>query len=129
MPATSPKPPKGYLEFVARYPALGQAWDAVNAAGSQGPLDAKSIRLIKLGIAMGALREGAIRSGVRKALAMGITREEIGQIIALAAGTMGFPSTVAIHSWVAKLLDPQSVSGEAGEPGESGESGERPEPL
>ena len=103
MPAT-PKPPRGYVEFVERYPALGKAWDAVNAAGSEGPLDAKSIRLIKIGIAMGALREGAIRSGVRKALAMGITREEISQIIALAVGTLGFPSTVAIHSWLSELL-------------------------
>ncbi len=37
---------------------------------------------------------------------MGISREEIGQIIALAAGTLGFPSTVAIHSWVSELLSP-----------------------
>jgi alkylhydroperoxidase/carboxymuconolactone decarboxylase family protein YurZ len=101
-----PKPPRGYEEFVARYPALGQAWDAVNAAGSVGPLDAKTIRLIKIGIAMGALREGAIRSGVRKGLAMGITRDEIAQVIALAAGTLGFPSTVAIHSWLSELLGP-----------------------
>lgn len=105
MPAT-PKPPRGYVEFVERYPALGKAWDEVNAAGNEGPLDAKFIRLIKIGIAMGALREGAIRSGVRKGLAMGITREEVGQMIALAAGTLGFPSTVAIHSWVSKLLEP-----------------------
>lgn len=102
----TPKPPKGYEEFVARYPALGKAWDAVNAAGSEGPLDAKTIRLIKIGIAMGALREGAIRSGARKALAMGITREEIAQVIALAVGTLGFPSTVAIHSWLSELLRP-----------------------
>jgi 4-carboxymuconolactone decarboxylase len=103
MPAT-PKPPRGYVEFVQRYPVLGKAWELVNKAGEDGPLDAKSIRLIKIGIAMGALREGAIRSGVRKGLAMGISREEIGQIIALAAGTLGFPSTVAIHSWVSELL-------------------------
>lgn len=103
MPAT-PKPPRGYVEFVQRYPTLGKAWDLVTTAGEEGPLDAKSIRLIKIGIAMGALREGAIRSGVRKGLAMGITREEIGQIIALAAGTLGFPSTVAIHTWVSELL-------------------------
>lgn len=105
MPGTS-KPPKGYLEFVARYPALGKAWDAVNKAGSEGPLDAKTVRLIKIGIAMGALREGAIRAGARKALAMGVTQAELAQVIALAAGTLGFPSTVAIHSWLSELLTP-----------------------
>lgn len=105
MPAT-PKPPRGYEEFVDRYPALAKAWDATTAAGNEGPLDAKTIRLIKIGIAMGALREGAIRSGTRKALAMGITPAEIAQVIALAAGTLGFPSTVAIHSWLRELLGP-----------------------
>ena len=114
MPAT-PKPPKGYEEFIERYPALGKAWDAVNAAGSEGPLDAKTVRLIKIGIAMGALREGAIRSGARKALAMGITPAELAQVIALAAGTLGFPSTVAIHSWLRELLDPPPT--EPGPPG------------
>jgi 4-carboxymuconolactone decarboxylase len=104
--SATPKPPKGYEEFVERYPALGEAWDAVNAAGSEGPLDAKTVRLIKIGIAMGALREGAIRSGARKALAMGVTTAELAQVIALAAGTLGFPSTVAIHSWLRELLGP-----------------------
>ena len=102
----TPKPPRGYEEFVARYPGLGEAWDAVNEAGSEGPLDAKSIRLIKIGIAMGAMREGAIRSGARKALAMGITTAELAQVVALAVGTLGFPSTVAIHSWLRELLGP-----------------------
>ena len=105
MPET-PKPPRGYEEFVTRYPGLGQAWDAVNAAGSEGPLDAKSVRLIKIGIAMGAMREGAIRSGARKALAMGITPAELAQVVALAVGTLGFPSTVAIHSWLREQLGP-----------------------
>jgi alkylhydroperoxidase/carboxymuconolactone decarboxylase family protein YurZ len=100
----TPKPPRGYQEFIARYPALGTAWDAVNEAGQAGPLDAKTVRLIKIGIAMGAMREGAIRSGARKALAMGITPAELAQVVALAVGTLGFPSTVAIHSWLREQL-------------------------
>jgi 4-carboxymuconolactone decarboxylase len=56
--------------------------------------------LVKLAIAIGALREGAVHASVRKALAMGITREEIEQVIALAAGTLGLPATVAVFSWV-----------------------------
>jgi hypothetical protein len=53
---------------------------------------------------MGALREGAVRAGVRKALAQGISRVEIEQVIALAAGTLGLPATVAVYSWVHKLF-------------------------
>lgn len=83
-----------------RYPKLGQAWEAIHEAGGKGPLDEKTVRLVKLGIAIGAMREGAVHSSVRKALAMGISRQEIDQVIALAAGTLGLPSTVAVFTWV-----------------------------
>jgi 4-carboxymuconolactone decarboxylase len=96
----TPKPPKTYQAFVARYPKLGAAWELIHEAGEQGPFDAKTARLIKLGIAIGAMREGAIHSSVRKALALGISREEIEQVVALAAGTLGMPSTVAVFSWI-----------------------------
>ena len=45
--------------------------------------------MVKLGIAIGAMREGAVHSSVRKALASGITKKEVDQVIALAAGTLG----------------------------------------
>jgi 4-carboxymuconolactone decarboxylase len=95
-----PNPPKRYLEFVRRYPKLDVAWRAINEAGQEGPADERTRRLLKLAIAIGAWREGAVRSNVRKALAIGITREEIEQVIALAAGMLGMPSTVAVFSWV-----------------------------
>ena len=100
----APKPPQAYSDFIARYPDLGRAWDMIGAAGDRGPLDERTARLVKLGIAMGAFREGAVRSGVRKALALGIGRDEIEQVVALAAGTLGLPSTVAIDSWIQGLL-------------------------
>jgi len=94
-----PKPPKAYEAFVKRYPKIGQAWECIAEAGKEGPLDAKTSRLVKLAIAIGALREGAVHASVRKALSMGITREEIEQVIALAGGTLGLPATVAVFSW------------------------------
>jgi alkylhydroperoxidase/carboxymuconolactone decarboxylase family protein YurZ len=103
MPA--PKPPKAYQQFVSRYPRLGQAWDLIGQEGQEGPLDERTCRLIKLGIAIGALREGAVHSSVRKALGLGISAPEIEQVVALAAGTLGLPSTVAAFTWVRDLLD------------------------
>jgi 4-carboxymuconolactone decarboxylase len=99
-----PIPPKTYESFVKRYPQIGQAWESIAEAGKEGPLDEKAIRLVKLAIAIGALREGAVRANVRKALSMGITREEIEQVIALAAGTVGLPATVAVFSWIEDRL-------------------------
>lgn len=97
---TLPKPPKRFQEFVGRFPKLGDAWQAIGEAGTEGPLDERTQRLIKLAIAAGAMREGAVHSSVRKAKAMGISREELHQVVALAAGTLGMPSTVAIYSWI-----------------------------
>ena len=105
MAKTEPNPPKAYEDFVKRYPKLGEAWEAIREAGDEGPLDEKTARLVKLGIAIGAMREGAIHSSVRKALAMGVTRTQIDQVIALAAGTLGLPSTVAVYTWVADRSD------------------------
>jgi hypothetical protein len=35
---------------------------------------------------------------------MGITAEEVEQTIALAAGTVGLPGTVAVYTWVKDIL-------------------------
>lgn len=100
-----PKPPKAYLTFTKRYPDLAKAWELIHEAGARGPLDERTARLVKLGIAMGAMREGAVHSGVRKALGLGVSPEEIEQIVALTAGTLGMPATVACFTWVRDVLD------------------------
>ena len=99
-----PKPPRTHDEFVSTFPELAEAWQAVGAAGKEGPLDRKTCRLIKLALAMGAGQEGAVHASVRKGLAMGITREELFQVVRLAAGTVGFPQTVAVFTWIDDLL-------------------------
>ena len=98
--SAAPTPPETYQAFLKRYPKIGQAWEWLAEAGREGPLDAKTVRLIKLAVALGAMREGAVHASVRKALAQGISREEVEQVIALAAGTLGLPATVAVYSWV-----------------------------
>jgi 4-carboxymuconolactone decarboxylase len=99
-----PKPPKTHDEFVASFPELARAWEIVGAAGKEGPLDDKTARLLKLALAIGAQHEGAVHASVRKALAMGITRKELEQVVTLAAGTLGFPQTVAAYTWIKDLL-------------------------
>ena len=100
-----PKPPAMYDKFSERFPGLREAWDKIGEAGKGGPIDERAARLIKLGIAIGAMREGSVHSAVRKARAMGISREELEQVVALAAGTIGMPSTVAVYSWILDELE------------------------
>lgn len=98
-------PPGPYRDFVSRYPDLGRAWDAVRDAEKGGPLDETSRRLVKLAVAMGAMSSGGVSSAVRKALAKGATVEQVEQVVALAASTVGLPSAVAIHGWVKDAIE------------------------
>jgi len=100
-----PPPPASFLRFADRYPELAAAWETTARAGQHGPLDPTTARLVKLGVAIGALREGSVHASVRKALAKGITAEELHQVVALAAGTIGFPATVAVHTWIHDVVD------------------------
>ena len=94
------KPPTAHRDFVRRFPGIGEAWELVSKAAEAGPLDRRSARLVKLGIAIGAMREGAVHSSVRKARSAGASDAEMQQVLALAATTIGFPATVAAFTWV-----------------------------
>jgi 4-carboxymuconolactone decarboxylase len=100
-----PQPPDTHQEFARRYPELAEAWRLTHEAGQHGPLDEKAQRLVKLAVAIGAMREGAVHADVRKALAAGATPAEVDQVVALAAGTIGFPAAVAVFTWVRDVLD------------------------
>jgi len=108
--AELPRAPAIHRTFVTRYPKLGAAWDLIAEAGAAGPLDDTTQRLVKLGIAIGAMREGAVHSSVRKALAQGVPAEALDQVVALAAGTLGMPSCVAAFSWVREVVEKQDVT-------------------
>ena len=57
--------PEVYQNFERRFPAVKEAFDALGAAEHDaGPLGERERRLIKLGIAVGAESEGAVRSSM-----------------------------------------------------------------
>jgi alkylhydroperoxidase/carboxymuconolactone decarboxylase family protein YurZ len=98
-----PKPPQTYEEFTERFPTLKDAWDLIGQAGDEGPLDENTRRLVKLAVAIGAQREGSVHASVRKGLARGLTRAEMEQVVALAAGTVGLPAAAAAFTWIRDL--------------------------
>jgi 4-carboxymuconolactone decarboxylase len=98
--------PTVYVEFRARFAPVAQALDGLAATvDAAGPLDERTTRLVKLGVAVGALAEGAVRSNVRKALAAGVSVEEIEQVVLLALTTRGFPAVMAAWGWVREVVD------------------------
>jgi alkylhydroperoxidase/carboxymuconolactone decarboxylase family protein YurZ len=88
-------------------------WDAYNALGkaaaSAGPLDEKTERLVKLALAIGGRLEGAVRSQVRRGLALGLSRKELEHVAILAITTAGWPSALAAYSWIDAELQKNSV--------------------
>jgi alkylhydroperoxidase/carboxymuconolactone decarboxylase family protein YurZ len=62
------------------------------ATRQAGPLDEPTHRLVKPGIAIGALAEGAVRSNTRKALDLGISEDQLRHVVVLAITTSGFPT-------------------------------------
>ncbi len=69
-----------------------------------GPLDARTRRLVKLGIALGAGLEGGVHAHVRNALAEGIPAEEVRHVVLLGLTTVGFPASMAAFAWVNDVL-------------------------
>ncbi len=95
---------------IEEYPEVWQMYQGLGeACGTAGPLDAKTVRLTKLALAIGAKSEGAVHSHTRRALREGITREELQQVALLAITSIGWSSSMAALSWIQDIVDKQSV--------------------
>ena len=86
----------------------GAVWRSFQRLGAEchraGPLDARTRRLVKIGIAAASGSEGAVHSAVRNALAEGVARDEIRHAILLSVTTVGFPHAQAALSWAEDVM-------------------------
>jgi alkylhydroperoxidase/carboxymuconolactone decarboxylase family protein YurZ len=98
--------PEPYRRFMEEFPQVGDAYNSLGSAAHEGgPLDQKSRQLIKLALAIGAGREGAVHSHTRRSLEMDIAPEEIKHVVLLAITTLGFPAAMSAYTWVNDELD------------------------
>ena len=100
------KLPGTYRQFVARFPALGEAHSSIGKAVQEcGPLERKTLELVKIGISVGAGLETATRSHVRQALEHGASEAEIEQAVLLAYNTIGWPRMIAAWTWARQQIE------------------------
>jgi 4-carboxymuconolactone decarboxylase len=100
--------PKPYKSFKKRFPGIDRAYeDLALRCREAGPLDDKSMRLIKLGIAIGLNSEGAVKSHARRALDIGVSEKELMHVVLLALTTAGFPTMIAAMLWVEEVIKKQ----------------------
>jgi alkylhydroperoxidase/carboxymuconolactone decarboxylase family protein YurZ len=92
-------------KFRASHGAVWESYEALSARCQEaGPLDERTRRLVKLGIAVGARLEGATHSHVRKCLDAGISPAEIEHAVLLALTTVGLPRMMMAYGWVTETL-------------------------
>lgn len=88
--------PISYERFKKEFPEIEKAYEKLgDLCHRAGPLDEKTRRLIKLGIAIGLGSQGAIKSHTRRAISMGISPEEIRHTVLLSLTTIGFPKMIS----------------------------------
>lgn len=95
------KLPKFYEEFRTQYPEVAQGYQTLgDACRSGGPLDARTVELVKLAIAIAVGAEGGAHSHARRALEQGVKRAELEHVALLAITTLGFPRAMTGLAWI-----------------------------
>ncbi|MFN3597361.1 MAG: carboxymuconolactone decarboxylase family protein [Rubricoccaceae bacterium] len=94
-------PPPTFQHFLDAHPEVGEAYQALGRAATHaGPLDTRSVHLVKLGLAIGMQHEGAVHAHARKALGAGFSADELRHAAIVAVTTLGFPRMMAAYTWV-----------------------------
>jgi alkylhydroperoxidase/carboxymuconolactone decarboxylase family protein YurZ len=98
--------PSPMKDFDKRYPDVWQAFVRLGEACHErgGPLDERTRRLAKLGIAIAAQHEGAVHSAVRHAREGGVTADEMMHVAVLSITTIGWPRAYAAMTWIDDVL-------------------------
>ena len=98
--------PSGAARLAEKHPPIWTAYQQLGAACAEaGPLDARTLRLVKLAIAIGQESEGAVHSHSRRALGESLSADELLHVALLAIPSMGLAKAAAAMSWIGDILD------------------------
>lgn len=97
----------GFLNrVIGDYPEVWEAYQQLgDATAAAGPLDARSQRLVKLALAIGARSQGAVHSHARRALRDGIPAAALLHVPLLAVSSIGWSAAMAALAWVRDVTD------------------------
>jgi alkylhydroperoxidase/carboxymuconolactone decarboxylase family protein YurZ len=99
------KLPAGAAKVAKNHPPIWAAYQQLGAAcAKSGPLDARTLRLVKLAIAVGAESEGAVHSHVRRGLDEGLSADELLHVSLLAIPSLGLAKAVAAMTWIEDIV-------------------------
>jgi 4-carboxymuconolactone decarboxylase len=82
-------------------PELWRTFQALGAEiGNAGPLSEREQRLVNLALAIGGDSEGATHSHARRAVAEGLSADDLDHVAFLAITTLGWPQAIRGLTWL-----------------------------
>ncbi|HEX9592030.1 MAG TPA: carboxymuconolactone decarboxylase family protein [bacterium] len=94
--------------FKTKFPETWAAYQQLrDHCDHSGPLDGKTVELIKVGISAALEHEGGLVAHVSQAQKAGASDDEIYQAILVATGLAGFPAALAAYGYAADFLKPK----------------------
>jgi AhpD family alkylhydroperoxidase len=98
--------PKILDDFKGQFPKAWAAYEELrNACNEQGPLDAKTIELIKIGVSVGVEQEGGVTAHISRAKKAGANNDEIYHAILSTTGQAGFPAVLSAYAAAKAYLE------------------------
>ena len=98
--------PKTLDDFKTQFPDTWLAYERLrNQTDRKGPLDGKTVELIKIGISTAMEHEGGIVAHASQARKAGASNDEIYQAILTAISLCGFPAVLSAVSTAKKFLE------------------------
>lgn len=98
--------PKTLDNFKTEFPEAWKAYAQLrDLCDKQGPLDRKTVELIKLGISVALEREGGATAHIAQAKKAGAENDEIYHAMLVATGLAGFPAVLAAFGAAKKHLE------------------------
>jgi molybdopterin synthase catalytic subunit len=93
--------PKHYQNIQKNYPEFIKAVEDLGRTSMQaGPLDEKTVLLLRLAAAAAMRSKGSVQSHARQALESGVTSRELEHALVALTSTIGFPTVAAALSWI-----------------------------
>jgi 4-carboxymuconolactone decarboxylase len=98
--------PKAFKHFRSDFPSVFAAYEELGkSAAIAGPLDTRTLELIKLGMAAAGKSRSAVQSHTHRALEAGAKPAEVEHALVAGVNTLGFSTMMAALSWAKSALD------------------------
>ena len=101
--------PRGWQRFEEQFPAAAAAYDQLSdVCRRAGPLDDRSVALVKLAISVGGGIERTVHGHARKALAAGAPPDAVRQVALISLPTIGLPRAMNALRWIEESIEEAS---------------------